>query len=316
MVDKETLSTLRLSVRGCFLKKLDENGVGSSVVSLPGGVGPLLIDALCQKFAQIPAEVWLGRFARGRVWGDDGSLLTPDLPAREGLRVHYFREIPAEQPIPFAAQLLHVDEHIAVADKPHFLPVLPAGEYVVQTLLSRLALQLDNPHLVPLHRIDRPTAGLVLFSTNPVSRGRYQALFRERAIHKQYEAVARPLAGCAFPLWRCTRMVEGEPFFRMQEVEGAANSETRVEVLERGDAWWRYALFPVSGKRHQLRLHMAALGAPLKNDTFYPELAANYRREEDDYDRPLQLLARSLRFADPLTGMEREFVSRLRLDAL
>src|SRR3546814_8954118 len=119
---------------------------------------------------------------------------------------------------------------------------------------------LGNPALVPLHRIDRDTAGLVLFSANPSTRAVYQALFRERRIHKRYECIAPALPGMSFPLVRHTRLVPGEPFFRMQEVEGAPNSETRIGVLECSDALWRYALEPVTGRKHQLRVHMAGLG--------------------------------------------------------
>ncbi len=296
-------------------KRLSANGVGSSTVHLPPGDWPTLLEGLCARFPQVGRDVWQARFAEGRVLGAEGQALAAEQPYRAGLRVHYFREVPDEAPIPFAERILYQDEHLLVADKPHFLPVLPAGGYVEQTLLSRLARQLDNPHLVPLHRIDRLTAGLVLFSIEPRSRSRYQALFRERQIDKRYEAIAAPLPQQTFPLQRCSRLVEGEPFFRMQEVPGVPNSETWIEVLETGAEAWRYALNPVTGKRHQLRVHMAALGAPLHNDPLYPELdAARHGREVDDYRRPLKLLARELRFRDPLSGALREFHSALRLD--
>ncbi|MBW3550723.1 MAG: pseudouridine synthase, partial [Proteobacteria bacterium] len=153
-------------------------------------------------------------------------------------------------------------------------------------------------------------AGLVMFSADPRTRGRYQALFRERRIGKRYEAVAPALPGLEFPLVRCSRLVAGEPFFRMREIAGHANSETRIDVLQREGATWRYALEPLTGKKHQLRVHMAALGAPIANDAFYPELR---ERQADDLERPLQLLAQSLRFADPLSGHERVFESRMAL---
>ncbi|NQD93394.1 pseudouridine synthase, partial [Pseudomonas sp. CrR25] len=193
-----------------------------------------------------------------------------------------------------------------------FLPVMPAGEYVEQTLQARLAKRFGNADLVPLHRIDRHTAGLVLFSSNPRSRGRYQALFRERQIGKRYEALAPALPDLQFPLRRATRLAPGEPFFRMCEVPGVANTETRIEVVERLGELWRYALYPITGKKHQLRVHLAALGAPICNDPFYPEVS-DAQDTPDDYDRPLKLLAQGLVFVDPLSGEERRFESRLSL---
>lgn len=231
-------------------------------------------------------------------------------PYRRGLCVRYFREVAAEPIVPFEETLLHVDDHLVVVDKPHFLAVMPAGRHVAETLLTRVAKRLGNSDLVPLHRIDRGTAGLVMLSANPASRGVYQALFRQRVIAKRYEALASALPDEAFPLTRTTRIVTGEPFFRMREANGTANSETRIEVLARDSATWRYALFPHTGRKHQLRVHMAALGAPILNDTFYPHLLAE---QDDDYSRPLKLLAQGLRFDDPLDGRPRHFESRLKL---
>lgn len=286
----------------------------ASTLHLPAGPWSTVLDCLCARFPAIPRETWLQRLARGRVLDAEGKPLDASTPHREGLRVHYFREVEAETPIPFEERILHVDEHLVVVDKPHFLPVTPSGQYVEQTLLARLARRLDNPLLVPLHRIDRPTAGLVLFSANPASRAAYQALFRERRMHKRYEAIAPPLPQLDFPHVRRSRLVDGEPFILMREAEGAINSETRIEVLECREHWWRYALYPVSGKRHQLRVHMAALGAALRNDPLYPQLLPEEQRRSDNYSHPLQLLARHLAFDDPLTGRPRQFDSQLQLD--
>jgi len=282
----------------------------ASTVHLPAGAWTNVLDALCARFPAIGRGQWLDRIARGRVLDGQGAAIAADLPYREGMRIHYYREVEDEVDIPFTETVLHVDEHLVVADKPHFLPVTPAGGFVEQTLLRQLVRRLDNPQLVPLHRIDRATAGLVLFSANPASRAAYQALFRERRIDKRYEALAPPLPGLAFPLWRRSRIVRGEPFFRMCEVAGEPNSETRIEVIERGTTHWRYALQPVTGRKHQLRVQMAALGAAILQDTCYPELA---EQMADDYAKPLKLLAQELAFIDPLSGEPRHFRSRLSL---
>jgi tRNA pseudouridine32 synthase/23S rRNA pseudouridine746 synthase len=282
----------------------------ASTVCLPAGPWATVLDCLCEHFKAISRDQWLDRIARGRVLDAQGAPISVALAYKQGLRIHYFREVPNEKPIPVQENILHMDEHLVVADKPHFLPVTPTGEYVEQTLLRRLIRRLDNPHLVPLHRIDRHTAGLVLFSANPQSRSAYQSLFPKRQIEKRYEAIARALPDLSFPLVHKSRMVNGQPFFRMQEAPGTSNSETLADVVQKQGEWWRYALFPVTGKTHQLRVHMTALGASICNDPFYPEVS----QAEDDYSKPLKLLAQSLRFKDPLTGQERYFESRLTLE--
>lgn len=283
----------------------------ASTLYLPPGSWSTVLDCLCDHFSTISREQWLDRIARGRVLDGQGQPVGIDLVYREGLRIHYFREVPDEKVIPVQESILFANEHLVVADKPHFLPVTPAGEYVEQTLLRRLIRRLDNPHLVPLHRIDRHTAGLVLFSANPHSRSAYQSLFPTRQIEKRYEAIARALPQHDFPLVHKSRLVEGEPFFRMQEGAGVSNTETAVEVREKNGELWRYGLYPVTGKKHQLRVHMSALGAGICNDPFYPQVLKD---AEDDYAKPLKLLAQGLRFVDPLTGQERAFESRIRLD--
>lgn len=288
----------------------DLEGVAASSLQLPPGAWPTVLDGLCARFPAVSRAQWRDRMARGRVVDDAGRALTPDTPYRVGLEVHYWREVPDEAPIPFEAVVLHADTHLLVADKPHFLPAVPAGAHVHETLLARLIRRTGNRDLAPLHRLDRDTAGLVLFSTNPDTRAAYQALFRERRIDKTYEALAAPLPHLAFPHVRRSRIVAGEPFHRMQEIDGTPNSETRIDVIARGDTLWRYALTPVTGRKHQLRVHLAALGAPILGDPLYPVVV---HREPGNYSAPLQLLARRLAFADPFTGERREFASRFSL---
>lgn len=286
------------------------DGVAASHLQLPPGPWASVFEALCARFPAVPAAAWRRRFERGRVLGADGAALAPGAAYRVGLDVYYYREVEAEPRLPVHERIVHIDAHLVVVDKPHFLPVVPAGRFVSETLLARLVRTLGNASLAPLHRIDRLTAGLVMFSAQPATRERYQALFRERRIEKRYEALAPALPDLVFPLARCTRLVPGEPFFRMREADGAPNSETRIDVLEKRDGVWRYALSPVTGRKHQLRVHMAALGAPILHDPLYPALAD---AQADDLQRPLKLLARALAFVDPLDGRERRFESGLEL---
>ena len=277
----------------------------ASRLQLPPGPWATVLDALCDRFPAVGRARWIDRMQRGLVRDAAGAALAVDAPHRVGLEIRYQREVADEVPVPFEETLLHVDAHLVVADKPHFLPVTPSGPYLEHTLLRRLQRRLDCPDLVPLHRIDRATAGLVLFSRDPATRAAYQALFRERRIEKQYEALAPALPGLAFPHLRCSRIETGEPFFRMRETPGVANAETRIDVLDRGADAWRYGLSPVTGRKHQLRLHLAGLGAPILNDPLYPALAT----AAEDFARPLKLLARRLAFVDPLSGESRSFDS-------
>ena len=282
----------------------------ASRLQLPEGSWHTLLDGLCARFPTISRAAWQDRFGRGRVQDAQGRALAADAPYRIGMEVRYFREVVDEPCIPFEAQVLFADAHLVVADKPHFLPVIPAGRFVRETLLFRLQRQLGNVDLAPLHRIDRETAGLVLFSAHPETRHAYQYLFRKHLIEKSYEAIAPPLTLLPMPHVRRSHLRAGEPFFRMCESYAAPNSETRVDVIERGARAWRYRLQPVTGRKHQLRVHMAALGAPIVNDAFYPTLLA---REPQDFSQPLQLLAKTLAFADPLDGRPRQFESQRRL---
>ena len=283
------------------------DGVSPSCIVLPHEVQGLVLDFLARRLPAVSRADWQARMEAGDVVDEHAQRVLPGRVMAAGLRVYYYRTLENEAPIPFQAQVLFRDAHLLVADKPHFLPVVPAGRYLQQSLLVRLKREFDLPDLSPIHRIDRETAGLVLFSVQRATRGLYQGLFRERAIEKTYEAVAPWRAQLAFPREHASRMEESGHFFRMHEVPGEPNSFTRMEVLEQAGDWARYRLTPVSGKRHQLRVHMAALGLPLVGDTLYPEVND---AAEGDFSRPLQLLARSLAFVDPRTGEHRRFESQ------
>lgn len=291
------------------------DGVGPSCVVLPShGTGSIL-DFLAQRLPVVAREEWRERMQAGDVVDEHGQPVAPERPFEGSLRVYYYRSLSQEPALPFTETVLYQDEHLVVADKPHFMPVTPSGRYLHNTLLVRLKRQLGLPELSPLHRIDRDTAGLVLLSVQQRTRGAYQALFRDKRITKHYEAIAPWRETLAFPREHKSRLEESPQFFRMQEVPGQPNSHTQMQVLEVGPsgAWARYRLMPITGKRHQLRVHMAALGLPLRNDPFYPVVNDP---PKGDYSRPLQLLARSLAFTDPVSGVPQCFESRLRLGLL
>jgi tRNA pseudouridine32 synthase/23S rRNA pseudouridine746 synthase len=280
---------------------------------LPPGPWLTILEFLTHRFRTIPHDEWLKRLTRREVLTAQGIAVTVATPYQPHIKVHYYRHLPIEPRIPFAESVLYRDEHIVVADKPHFLPVIPAGRYVQETLLVRLKQALGIDTLVPIHRIDRDTAGLVLFSVQAATRDSYAALFRQRAVSKSYEAIAPLRVDLKFPMRHRSRLVQGAVFMQMREVAGAPNAETHIEVLAVNNGLARYRLSPVTGKKHQLRVHMAALGIAIVNDRIYPELAAHTVDSEADFSKPLQLLAKSLCFIDPLTGQQRQFDSRQQL---
>jgi tRNA pseudouridine32 synthase/23S rRNA pseudouridine746 synthase len=290
------------------------DGVSASCVALPAGPWTQLLDFLVQRMPGVPREVWFERMAQGRVFNEAGAALPPATPFAPHTRVYYYRELIHELPIPFEETVLYQDEHLVVADKPHFLPVTPTGRYLQKTLLVRLKRQLGLEHLAPIHRIDRETAGLVLFSVRPQDRGAYHALFRQRSVTKQYEAIAPWRDDLDLPALYRSRIEPDTQFFRQREAPGEPNSETRIELLEVRGALARYLLTPLSGKTHQLRVHMNALGRPIVGDLFYPEVVHGPGHAPDDLEHPLQLLARSLAFVDPVTQAQREFETQCRLD--
>jgi tRNA pseudouridine32 synthase/23S rRNA pseudouridine746 synthase len=288
------------------------DGVGASCVVLPDGPWPTIAAFLVARFARVAPQAWTERIAAGRVVDAAGEPVTADRPYQRALKVYYYRDPPAEAEWPQPETLVYRDAHIVVADKPHFMPVTPSGRHLHQTLLVRLKRSLGIDTLAPVHRIDRETAGLVLFTIDPATRGRYQRLFAERDVHKRYECIAPWRAEAPPSFVRRSRLVDDPAhFMRMTEVEGEPNAETGVRVIERRDALARYELTPRTGKRHQLRVHCAALGMPIVGDRIYPAL---HPADTDDTADPLRLLAASLAFTDPVTGATRRFESARRLE--
>ncbi|MFC7298262.1 pseudouridine synthase [Herminiimonas aquatilis] len=289
-------------------KPASRNGVGPSSVALPPGPWQTLIDFLVQQFPAIPRSEWQDRMQRGDVLGAHGQVLSVTSDYQPNSKIFYFRSLPAEPRIPFDEVVLYQDEYLVVVDKPHFLPVTPAGRYLQETLLVRLKNSLGIDTLAPMHRIDRETAGLVLFTIQPSTRNLYQTLFRERSVSKYYEAIAPYRADLALPLIYRSRLLESAAFMKMEEVAGEANAETAIDLLEVSGALARYKLEPVSGQKHQLRAHMAALGMPIVNDRIYPELYPDEGAEQD-YSQPLKLLAKAIQFTDPVSGRLHRFAS-------
>ena len=280
------------------------DGVAASAVFCPPGPWPSLAAFLNERLPRV--DDWAERIARGDVVDDDGGLL-PDAPYRGERRVYYWRHLASEPDVPGAVRIVFQDEHLLVADKPHFLPVTPSGLYARQTLMARLRHATGLADLNPVHRLDRETAGLVVFSVRPGDRDAYHQLFRERAVAKVYDAIA-PQAEGPWPRVVRHRLAEpdGEAFMQMQVVDGEPNAETRITLVERlpGNLA-RYELHPLTGVRHQLRAQMNALGLPIVGDRIYPVLQPH--EDPPSFDAPLQLVARAIAFTDPVTGVSRDF---------
>jgi len=272
---------------------------------------PSLLEFFVGRFPKIPEKTWLQRIKTGKVLTEEGHPITLATPYTPNKRLIYFRDVEDEPVIPFSEQILFRNNHLIVACKPHFLPVTPGGPYVRETLINRLKEQTENTFLSPINRIDRGTAGLVLISVKKESRGIYQQMFMSGLVRKTYEAI------CTFPgnirdtEWLVENRIEqGEPCFRMKSNNGKIHARSRIRLLEVKGSRARFKLFPISGKKHQLRIHLSELGFPIVNDRYYPVLMPEM---PDDLNRPLQLLSRRVEFRDPLTGTEMSFESKRNL---
>ncbi len=290
-------------------------GVSASRVWLPrqNEEWSTVLDFLIERFPFISQEILEERMSRGDIVDETGQPFKKDTPYQGDMFLFYYREIPNEPAIPFKENILYKDENIIVVDKPHFVPVTPTGRYVKESLLARLKHHFQQEEISPVHRLDRETAGVIIFTCNAQVRGDYQTLFQKKQVEKTYEAIA-PISDKSFPLIHKSRLIKSTPFFIMKEDKNATpdthNTETFINIKETGDNLALYELKPVTGKQHQLRVHMMSLGIPIVNDPFYPNLLPC---KGEDYSSPLQLLAKSIAFTDPISGVSRYFESKLTL---
>lgn len=282
------------------------NGLDPARLRLPvDGTWATVRDHLVQRLHRLEAAYIDDMITAGRFVTTSGAVAV-DTPYVPGEFVWFHRDLPDEVPVPFDIGIVYRDDDLVVADKPHFLATIPRGKHVMQTALVRLRDELGLPELSPVHRLDRVTAGLLMFTVRRELRGRYQNLFRDRVVHKEYEAIAPHDPQLTLPRTVRSRIVKRREVVTAEEVPGEPNAETYVELVEARDGVGRYRLVPATGRTHQLRVHLSSLGVPIMGDSFYP---VTYETALDDFRNPLQLLAKVLEFTDPLTGRRRRFES-------
>jgi len=272
------------------------DGLGPARVRLRGGA--VLVE-LASRFGEGAAAKVLA----GEVVTADGDVVTVGTVLPPGSSVYLYRELREEVPVPFDMPILYRDDDIVVVDKPHFLATMPRGRHVAQTATVRLRRELDMTELSPAHRLDRLTAGLLLFTTRREVRGAYQTMFARGLVRKTYLARAGADPDVALPTVVRSRIMKRRGVLQAFEEPGEPNAETFVEHL--GDGLYR--LTPRTGRTHQLRVHMASLGLPIAGDPLYPNVIDV---ASGDFSQPLQLIAHRLEFDDPKTGERRSFVSR------
>lgn len=268
---------------------------------------PTILDFLCNRFKKIEHEAWIQRIQAGKVFYENNCPITFQTPYIPGKKLFYFKDASEEPRIPFEEQIIFHNDHLLVAVKPHFLPVIPAGKYVSECLLYRLRKKTGIHDLIPINRIDKDTAGLVLFSTDKRERGLYQNMFARHQVYKLYEAItAYPAEISRKEFMVENRLVRGTPWFRMEIVDGPVNARTKIVLRAVKDNRAFFHLEPLTGKKHQLRVHLSHLGYPIINDNYYPKLhPCSYA----SFDKPLHLLAKRLCFFDPVENKELSFTA-------
>lgn len=274
-----------------------------------------VLDFLTRKFPHVSKQEWSGRILEGSVVWSDQSPVTLNCPYQPLKTVWYYREVRDEPSIPCNEQIIESNDEYLIAYKPHFLPVMPGGQFVNECLQQRLIKTTGNSDLQAVHRLDRDTAGLVLFSVNPETRNLYHQLFSEQKISKFYQAISD--TGSSEDItqkeWHIKNYItRSKPSFRFQNVESPSThkntqyAESIIRCIQQSGQKALFELKPITGRTHQLRLHMMHIGYPITNDRFYPRLRP---KAADNFDQPLQLLASEISFIDPVSKEHKHYSS-------
>ncbi|GAA4356089.1 pseudouridine synthase [Kangiella marina] len=271
-----------------------------------------VIDFLVSHFPHISKQTWLQRAANGKLFWKDGASIAIDTQYQANRLVGYYREVVAEPKIPFEETIIESNSHFIIAHKPPFLPVMPGGVFVNECLQERLIKRTGIKALQAVHRLDRDTSGLVLLSTNPDTRHQYHQLFADRTISKRYQAVSnlKSSESIVGKTWQVKNYLRRSvPQFLFENCEDSNEgqyAESHIQCIEQSAKKALFTLSPLTGRTHQLRLHMMSIGFSIENDRFYPTLQP---KQPDNYQQPMQLHAKSLAFTDPISGKALEFHS-------
>jgi tRNA pseudouridine32 synthase/23S rRNA pseudouridine746 synthase len=284
-----------------------------SFITLPkrGNKNITILDFLEQHFPHIGRKIWSERIDSELVSDANGNPISQDTAYNAGMRLSYYREVPKEMKIPFEEIILFQNNHILAICKPHFLPVQPSGPYVRECLLNRLIKSLRNENLVPLHRIDRETAGVILFSADRKSRNVYHQMFKSGSVKKIYEAIGTKPSDNKVEEWLIeNRIEESDDWPLMKNSDGPINARTLIRKIGEKDDLIKFRIEPLTGKGHQIRLHLQIIGSCIINDRYHPKLLPEM---PDNFKNPLQLIARKLEFVDPISGERFMFRSSRKL---